>query len=380
MRKYVFLFLLIVATVNIAKAQINNALLESNIDLNDSMRESVCLLVDNNTFFKNNEYFHKITTGYTLFGTQLKTALAYIVNPHVRIQAGIYARKDFGNEKLTAVAPLLSIKIQKNGYSVIMGNLEGNVSHRLAEPIYNDERVILNNLENGLQIKIDRKKIWADTWMNWEVQQYLHSTYQEQFSAGHSSKIVLYANDKKGFECRLPLQLLVSHKGGQLDIDTTPLKTIANMGTGLVVEFKNPDEHKFLKCLSANYLYTYFNNLSPTKTLSYKQGNGSYVNVNAVSKYDIGTSVGYWSGKEYISSRGGDLFQSVASIYGKQGYTEQDRSLLFFRFFYQHKVFDAVNVDVRFEPYLDLNNQFFEYNYSVYFTYKKEFTLVKLKK
>jgi len=358
-------------------AQISNHLLEKRIDLNDSMQESISLSIHDNTFFKNNEYFDDIAQGYTLFGTQLSTELSYIVNKNVRIQAGVYARKDFGNDRFTKVAPLFSIKLQKYGYSALMGTLEGNISHQLAEPIYDYERVILHPIENGLQFKIDHKKLWMDTWINWEVQQYLHSSFQEQLSAGHSSKITLYENEK-GLQLKLPLQFLISHKGGQLDLDTTPLKTIANVGAGLVFEFTNHNERKFIKSWKADYFFTYFNNMSPTKTLNYRQGNGTYINLNAVSRYDIGVSLGYWSGKEYLSSRGGYLFQSEASIYGTPGFTQTKRNLAFFRFFYQHKVFDAVGVDIRFEPYYDFNTNYFAYSYSVYFTYKKDLALINL--
>ena len=378
MKHFLLLSLFILLFEWNTQAQINNHLLESNIELNDSIQESLCLDVYSNTFFKNNEYFNDIVTGYTLFGTQLKTQLAYNINPHVRIQAGLYARKDFGNETITHIAPLLSIKLQKNGYSLLMGNLEGNVSHRLIEPLYDYERFMLKHVENGLQIKMDRKKIWADTWMNWEVQQYVNSTFQEQFSAGHSSMTKLYTNEQKGYSFTLPIQLLVSHKGGQLDIDTTPLKTIANVATGLVFQYKNKQQNQLLKTIDVNFYLTHFNDLSPTKTLRYTKGNGLLANVQAMSKYDIGAALCYWSGSQYIASRGATLFQSEASIYGKQGYAEATRQLLFLRLLYQRRIFDALNVDVRFEPFIDLNKQTFEYSYSVYLTYKKDFTLINL--
>jgi hypothetical protein len=37
-------------------------------------------------------------------------------------------------------------------------------------------------------------------------------------------------------------------------------------------------------------------------------------------------------------------------------------------------------VDIRFEPYYDLGNQLFEYSYSIYLTYKKDFSLINLMK
>ena len=118
--------------------------------------------------------------------------------------------------------------------------------------------------------------------------------------------------------------------------------------------------------------------MSPSKTLNFKKGNGLFLNLNAVSKYNIGLSFCYWSGRNYLSSRGGDLFKSEASIYGTAGFIEPNRDLVFARLFYQRKILNALDVDIRFEPFYDLNNKVLQYSYSVYFTYKTDLSLVNL--
>ena len=358
-------------------AQLNNNLLENPVALNDSMHESFGLALYDNFFFKNNEYFDSIAQGYTLFGNQITTQLYYIPNPHVRIQGGMYLRKDFGNESITKVTPLFTVKFQNNGYSFIMGNLEGNVAHQLAEPVYNYERVILNHLENGLQIKIDKKKFWADTWLNWEVQEYLHSNYQEQLCVGHSSKTTLYQS-ASGWQVKWPAQFIVTHKGGQIDVDTTSLQTLSNAATGLCVQYENQHAAGFIKRIQSENYWIGYKDLSPSKRLAYQQGHGLFFNLNVLSHYDIGASVGYWSASHFISPRGGDLFRSVASVYGGATYTDDYRSLLFVRLFYQHRIYNALNVDVRLEPYYDIPHQYLAYSYSVYLTYKKDFTFFNL--
>ena len=57
-------------------AQINNSLLSQEIVVADSLEKKVSLSISNQNFFRNNEYFHDITTGYTLFGTLLSTQIA----------------------------------------------------------------------------------------------------------------------------------------------------------------------------------------------------------------------------------------------------------------------------------------------------------------
>ncbi len=359
-------------------AQINNQFLENHIEVSDSLQKKVLLSVQSNNFFKNNEYFGKISTGYTLMGTQLGAQFAYLPHSNVRIQGGAFLQKDFGNDTSLLVRPILTCKLQKNGYSVLFGTLEGNVSHRLIEPLYNYERLISNPIENGLQIKIDKQKIWSDTWLQWEVMQYIGSTYQEQFSVGHHSDIVI-AKSKK-WELSLPVQFLVSHKGGQIDVDTTPLKTIANAAIGFRFQYKSNENGNFVKSfITENYL-AIFNDLSPTKTLNFHQGSGLYFNATVNSKYDIAASLGYWNANNYLASRGGYLFQSEASAYGTQGYVQANRNLFFFRLLYARKVFDVLDINVRFEPYYDLGASTFEYSYSVYFTYKSDLTLFNVTK
>ena len=366
-----FIFFLFVGKNNFA--QINNQLLENIIEVKDSNSQKVMLNIQAKPFFKNNEYFGKISTGYTLFGAQLGTQLAFQPSPYVRIQAGAYFLKDYGNDTAMHVRPLLTCKIEKNGYSFLFGNLEGNFAHRLIEPLYNYERYITNPLENGIQFKINKDKIWSDTWMNWEVMQYLGSNYQEQFSAGHHSDITIFHKNKSMFT--LPFMFLFAHKGGQIDIDTTQLKTLFNAAIGFQYEYKAENKTDFIKSFSTQNYFTIFKDLSPDKYLNFNKGSAFYFNATLCSKYDISASAGYWSAHNFLSSRGGYLFQSEASIYGKQGYLAPDRSLLFFRILYARKVFDAINVNVRFEPYYDFIQQLFEYNYSVYFSYHHDFSL-----
>jgi hypothetical protein len=370
--KHVLLFLIFLTSKTLW-GQINNQLLETNIAVNDSLQQKVLLNVQSNNFFKNNEYFNLIATGYTLMGSQLATQLAYLPNPYVRFQAGVFMQKDFGNDTMMLARPLLTCKLQKNGYSVLFGTLEGHLSHRLIEPLYNYERYISHPIESGIQIKIDKKNIWSDTWINWEKMQYIGSADQEQFSVGHHTDVKLF--NTKHSTLTLPLQMLVSHKGGQIDIDTTPLKTIANMAIGITYEYKSQDENNFMKSFKTENYLTIFKDLSPTKRLTFNQGTGFYLNATFVSKYDIAASFGYWQATDYLASRGGYLFQSEASIYGTPGFIQPEKKLLFIRLLYAHKVFNAIDVNVRFEPFLDLIANTFEYNYAVYFTYKNDFTL-----
>lgn len=359
-------------------AQMNNQGLENRLCPNDSSGELLGFSLYSNSFFKNNEYFDSIAQGYTLFGTQFAGQLTYVPHPTLALYGGIYLRKDFGHGSFNRIAPLFTVKWQKNGHAILFGNLEGNVAHRLCEPLYNYERLILDHLENGLQYKVAKSNFWSDTWINWEVQQYLGSSYQEELSGGHSSRVQLL--HRRGLTVTLPLQGLIYHKGGQLDTDTTALKTLLNAATGLVLKWQANDAGRFIQSVQSENYMALFRELSPTKVLPYQSGQGIFVNLSMMSRYHIGLSAGYWAGDGYLASHGGDLFQSRASIYGSKGYTEDHRRLGFMRAYYQHKLTGDLYADIRFEPFYDFNNALLEYSYSAYLTYRKNLTLINLTK
>ncbi|MBP6624113.1 MAG: hypothetical protein KA198_03020 [Chitinophagaceae bacterium] len=375
MKFKLFLLILLCSKIHLTFAQINNEGLEQSIQISDSNESKVMLALETQNFFKNNEYFHDISTGYTLMGTQWKTSIAYQISPYIRIQGGVFLQQDFGHNPFHLVQPIFSLKASKHGYSMLFGSLESNLSHKLLDPILSYERNILTPIENGIQLKVDRKNIWSDTWMNWEKMQYLGDSSQEKFTVGHSSQI--HVLKKKSFSVDFPIQFLVTHRGGQIDIDTTALQTIMNFAAG----FKLRKMCKgFIKEIQTENYALWYKDFSPTKRWPYGEGNAFFLNATIRTKFDISASLGYWQGFQYLASRGGYLFQSAAFEYGTKGYTESSRKLCFIRLLYQHQLLQHLYADVRFEPYIDLGKQFFEYSYSFYLTYKNDFNLINLKK
>jgi len=370
-----FLMLGLCGLVGSLQAQVNNSLLEYQTVISDSTEERVMLSMESRSFFRNNEYFGQIATGYTLMGTQLIPQLAYQAGKHIRLQGGVFLQSDFGNQNLRQTSPVLTLKMQKNGYSFLFGTLEGNLSHRLLEPLYNYERYMQQPLENGLQIKVDKPRIWSDTWLNWEVMQYLGSPYQERFSAGHSSVFTLV--NQPQLKVRIPVQGLVTHRGGQIDTVSTPLETLLNASAGFSLSWYPGGFFRELR--TDNYAVLY-RDLSPSKQTTFTSGGGFYLNATAVSRYDVSAMLAYWKGNTYYSGRGAYLFQSIASSYGTKGFVQRDRSLLFLRLLYQKPVYKGLSVDVRFEPYYDLGSSLFEYSYALFLTYKRDFELFNLSK
>lgn len=107
-----------------ASGQLNNKVFEDRMPVNEADSGKFAVGLNTLAFFKNNEYTRTIIDGYTLFGFQFQPYVSYHLNKNVRIDAGGYFQKDFGNSKFSTIAPIFSIKWNKNEYSVIFGNLK----------------------------------------------------------------------------------------------------------------------------------------------------------------------------------------------------------------------------------------------------------------
>jgi hypothetical protein len=146
MRKALLLPLLLVSGVTFS--QLNNSAFEQRMAIQSADSGKLYLGLNLLGFGKNNEYFDTTVEGYTLMGYQVNPYLSYHVAPNVRLDAGVYAQKDFGNEEYSEVKPTLSLKITNGNLGFVFGTLEGSLNHRLIEPLYDFERVLKNRLEN----------------------------------------------------------------------------------------------------------------------------------------------------------------------------------------------------------------------------------------
>lgn len=139
--------LLVFFSLQPAFGQLNNAMFEDRLEVVESDSAKLFAGLNLLGFSKNNEYFDTIIEGYTLLGYQINPFVSYHLAKNIRLDAGAYFQKDFGNQDFSTIAPTLSLKIQKKPFRLIFGNLEGSLNHRLIEPLYDFERVINSRLE-----------------------------------------------------------------------------------------------------------------------------------------------------------------------------------------------------------------------------------------
>jgi hypothetical protein len=329
-------------------------------------------------YLRNTEYFGPIEAGKTTFGYSLNPKLTYFPNSFVRIDFGGFFRKDFGNEKFKIVSPTFSVKISKNGYSATFGNYEAAMSHRLIEPLFNVEYAITRPLENGFQFKIDKKRLFSDTWVDWQKMIYNGSPFKEEIMAGTSNMFHVLGVDKS-FKTSISYQAVLRHVGGQIDaLRSIPLHTDVNMAGGIRFAY-HFNEGSFLKELrSDNYFVAYSENTSkPTKP--YKNGSGIYFNLLLKAK-SISVMASYWKASHYLATDGTSIYQSANTVdIGQSLARVPQRELLFLRFLYEKNLAKDLNLDVRFEPFYDFNREIVDFSYSVYLRYNFNLKLANSK-
>ena len=359
-------------------AQLENKSLSYDLPVNSADSNKLFFGLNTLNYLRNTEYFGPIEAGKTTFGYALNPKMIYYPNSYVRIDFGGFFRKDFGNDKFKIVSPTFSVKIAKNGYAVIFGNYESALSHRFIEPLFNIEYAITKPLESGFQFKINKKRLFSDTWVDWQKMIYNGSPFKEEINAGTTNIINVLGADKN-FKTDLIYQAIVHHSGGQIDVlRTIPLTTMVNMASGLRFSYHFADSAFFKELRTDNYFVTYSESSSQIRN-PYKNGHGLYFNVLLKTKL-LNFMASYWKASRYVAINGTPLYQSVNTVdLGQSMVRLPQRELLFLRVFYEKDIAKDLKLDVRFEPFYEFNRKVVDFSYSVYLRYNFNVKLADVK-
>jgi len=351
---------------------------------NDLMKQSYVIQPqDSNTlwvglrvlgFNKNNEYFNDIAGGYTLFGYQINPYVAYRAGKHVRLDLGIYLQQDFGNDEYTTILPTFSIKYNDGSHHIIFGTLEHSYNHDLIEPLYDFEKGLIDRLEYGLQAIFDKEYWNLDTWLSWEKMIYPGDPNQEELTFGISSNFFLKKKERS--QLKIPLQLLVYHKGGQIDINPNSLQTIVNVALGISQEKQLSGR---VNSWSMQHYFVGSRDFSNESAIAFESGNALYLNAGFTLRSGFEFQGAYWYGNGYVPTQGGKLYSSESRFVKTLGQTEQNRELFILRCFYNKKIANGLEVSTRFEPYYDIVNGVFEFSHGMYLTFTPEFFITRIK-
>lgn len=353
-------------------AQINYDFRTGDAPFDTTRANQLIFELDNHNFFKNDEYFGVSAEGYTLLGYRLEPALTYYAGKRLQFKAGVSALKYHGRESFAEVAPVLSARIQLSSrLEMIMGSLQGNVHHQLAEPLYDSEWQYVKPVENGLQFLYEGKRLWADVWLNWEQFIQVGDTFPEILTFGLSTRSHLLKSGS-GWNLTAPVQMLVRHTGGQIDEGDIPMQTTVNTLLGIEASRQTGG---FLNTLTWFGSWLGYSDVTDSNALGINKGHAFYTGLKSEGNKGVAL-LGYWDAHHFIAPKGSPLFQSV-SAYDKTSVIPNRQlitgKLAFFKTF-QKKIRFSVMV----EGYYDLPNAQFDYAYGLHLTFTPDFTIARI--
>lgn len=310
------------------------------------------------TFFKNNEYFGDFVKGYTLTGYHLQPEFSYSPNRKLKVQALWDVLKYHGYDKFSKNKPYFRIVFQPTeSFRIICGYLDGNVRHGLIEPIYDPERYLTAEMENGLQINLSRPHYDGDLWLNWEKMILWGDPWQERLVVGHLSKF--HVADRERFKADILGEFLVAHRGGQIDSCDGQVQSLSNAAAGMDFHWVGNGDGVF-KQLSVRAMAVGYHAIDETPDLPWTDGCGTFIKAH-LRLADFGLTAGHWFGYQFINFRG-DLLYTCWAI--DPANNRKHRYVAFFGGYYSKRYFnDTFVLRTGVDAWYDLAAGNLEYSY-----------------
>jgi hypothetical protein len=268
--------------------------------------EKIKFSLSSSSFFHNNEFFHPLVKGYTLTGTWVQPRINYAFNEKFTASGGVHLLKYHGIENFSSYMPVFSFQYELSpNILFVLGNYPGGENHQLSEVLYQPERHFRDYPEGGLSIKMKNHFAESEIWVNWEKMIFHNDPFNEQVTAGSSSKFNLSGSDST-FHITIPLQIVAKHIGGQINTGNRSVDTWWNLLTGIESSIKF--QNKTLRELS-------FKLHAPVYYYEGNTGYGIFPQLGA----DIGgshLSLGYFRAANFQTIHGIALYDSYRIIPG----------------------------------------------------------------
>lgn len=314
----------------------------------DSTASALWFDIDATTFFRDAEFFLPYTKGYTACGFRLSPSLRYEINDRAFIRGGVMLTGIAGTDGIWKAEPILTIGYRPFQWLQLnMGTIEGSLSHKMGEPLYNRERWVYDYKEDGIQILTHTRHWESDTWLDWEHFLEPWTPDQESFSLG-TRQVLKWGN--KHLHIELPLCFLGAHRGGQFSTLDTCIETIFNGSAGLTLGYKS--ERFDLYAHTPVYFYKKAT-AAPERHLPFDDGWGFYPQITSrlnLKIVEIHIGLGYWYGHQFIASRGSHLFQSTSWF--DPDFSQAERHLTTVDIGLSHE-YKGLNVDLNAQFYYD---------------------------
>ncbi|MFA9371368.1 MAG: hypothetical protein ACERIH_06620 [Labilibaculum antarcticum] len=324
-------------------------------------------------FVKNNEYSGDFSKGTTWIGYVATPKLVYYPSSKIRIEAGVRLHQYSGRTSYTETQAVFSANYQASSKAnLILGSLNQNNNHMLSEPMFEPEKFFTDKAESGIQFLYHTQRLNLDTWINWEQFILKGDPFQEKFTFGISSKYQLN-NPSSPNNLSIPVQILFTHRGGEIDSSDGSVQTIGNFSSGL--NFSRKIENSGITSWNIQALAYYVSDNSSASEFFFTKGHAFYPQIGVNTKHSQ-FKVGYWNAYHFIASRGSELFQSIS--YSIPNSYQNRRELVTFKYFYEQKISKGIHLGGKVDLYYDPVNSNASYATAIYLRINGDFFLKKV--
>lgn len=342
----------------------------------DTCSNELSLSFESTSFQKNNEFESEFAQGLTGIGIQVQPSLEYYFNENTKGKLGVYALKFSGRDELSKVIPVFSIQHKIcDGLELVFGNIYGNLNHELDEPLYRFDRYYRNNVEYGFQALHKSKYATVDLWVNWEQFIFEGDPFQEEFMVGNHTKFNIL--NWKGLSLQGDAQVLISHKGGEIDTYDGASIYIFNGGYGVNARY----QFKNLSVGITPRLYWYRGVRIPdvgNNSFKYKHGSAFYLRGDVEHKY-FRFEAGIWKSEKFVSARGEALFMNISE--NDEKVFQKHRNIVTSKLALKRQISSNLHLELRAEMYVSLiHDALPDHTYGFYFVANENFFISKLKK
>lgn len=345
-----------------------NANFISNPTIHEPDSGKFYLEFENTNFFKNDEYFGNLSSGLTYIGTFVRPKLVYQPYKNIKLSAGVHLLKYSGLESFSQAFPVFSIQYTPHkDFNFIMGSIYGAAQHDIIEPLFSFENHLIQNVENGVQLLVKKKRLSADIWLNWEKFILKTSNSQESILGGVHFDYILFGEAQKS-NLKVDFQSIIAHKGGQFHKAGENLQTLMNTASGL--KYIKRTVSKQIQSIGANVHFVHFSDPSPIALYPYIMGYAVATEGFINSKF-VSLKIGYWSGEYLVSARGNPLYMSVSEK--NPNFVLPKTELITAKIAFKKQLYKDISFEARFEPYYDLQQSQIEYSYSIYMIFNRNF-------
>jgi len=325
----------------------------------------------NTNFFRNNEYFNPLYKGYTLLGFNAEPRLVWQADAKTNISAGALLIKYDGREGFSKVLPVFSLTYNPvPRFSVTMGTLQGAGEHRLPESLYGVERNLNQVVEDGIQLRYVSQRIFSDIWLQWDHFLWWGDNDQERLTFGISTDFLLTPENQRWW-VRVPLRLLATHRGGQIDNSDAYIQTLFHLAPALCTGYKT--NGRYIRDLGIDFNFIQFVDASPTPQLPMTKGYAFFPDIALKGSF-FDVMAGIWEADGYYAPKGDPMYWSIS-------YTGSDyiprREMLVTRLNLHHKVSGVLNIELRGETYYDTRFKKLDYSYSLFMVFGDSWLLKK---